>query len=116
MEYFEYLPFASVFSSSDKLHADVYPALAEAWQIFMPFANLKVALRELADLGSRTYADYPPVEMDNEVTRAYDRFMPGWRIGANEPPSPRDPIKDKLLMEHLKAIEEAVDAHKAKRR
>ncbi|MGD1017137.1 MAG: hypothetical protein ABR863_11970 [Roseiarcus sp.] len=126
MEYFDYLPFARVFSSNDNLHTQVYPALAEDWQIFIPFAELKTALRELAEyydamapeqkrLGSMTYADYPPIEMDNAITRAYDRFMPKWRIGANEPPPPRDPVADARLMEHLRSIENAIDAHKAKR-
>jgi hypothetical protein len=39
MEYFDYLPFARIFSSNDKLHREMYPALAEDWQIFMPFAS-----------------------------------------------------------------------------
>jgi hypothetical protein len=127
MEYFDYLPFARVFSSNDKLHREIYPALAEEWQVFMPFTELKSALKELADYydamtpeqkhhGSMTYADYPPIEMDNAITRAYDRFLPNWRIGANEPPPPRNPDEDKRLMEHLRSVERAVDAHKAKRR
>jgi hypothetical protein len=127
IEYFDYLPFALIFSSNDKLHGEMYPALAEDWQIFMPFDELKTALRELADHydamtpeqkrhGSITYADYPPIETDNAITRAYDRFMPRWRIGANEPPPPCDPIEDARLMEHLRSIEKAIDAHKAKRR
>ncbi len=127
MEYFDYLPFARVFSSNDRLHSHVYLALAEDWQIFTPFGELKSALRELADHydamsaeqkshGSRSYADYPPVEMNNAITQIFDRFIPGWRIGANEPPPPRDPIADARLMEHLKSIEEAIDAHKATRR
>jgi hypothetical protein len=127
MEYFDYLPFARIFSSNDKLHRDIYPALAEDWQIFMPFSDLKTALRELADhydamtpeqkrVGSMTYADYPPIEMDNAITRAYDQFIPNWRIGANEPPPPCDPAEDARIMEHLRSIENAIDAHKAKRR
>jgi hypothetical protein len=127
MEYFDYLPFARIFSSNDRLHSEMYPALAEDWQIFMPFAELKAALRELADYydtmtpeqkrhGSMTYADYPPVEMHNAITRAYDRFMPNWRIGANEPPPPSDPVEDARIMKRLRSIEKAMDAHKATRR
>jgi hypothetical protein len=126
MEYFDYLPFARIFSSADKLHAEMYPALAESWQIFMPFADLKSALCELADYydamtpeqkrhGSMTYADYPPIEMDNAITRTYDRFMPEWRVGANEPSQPRDPAEDARIMEHLKPIITAIKERKKKR-
>lgn len=126
MEYFDYLPFARIFSSNDKLHREMYPALAQDWQIFLPFDELKTALRELAEYydamtpeqkrhGSMTYADYPPIEMDNAITRAYDRFMPDWRIGANEPLPPSNPADGARLMEHLRSIENAIDAHKAKR-
>ncbi len=126
MEYFEYLPFARIFSSADRLHSDMYPALAADWQIFMPFADLKTALREMADYydaltpeqklhGSMTYADYPPIEMENAITRAYDRFMPGWRVGANEP-QPRDSAEDARVMEHLKPIMDTIEAYKARKR
>jgi hypothetical protein len=125
MEYFDYLPFARIFSSADRLHSDMHPALAENWQIFMPFADLKSALREMADYydamtpehrrhGSMTYADYPPIEMENAITRAYDRFMPGWRVGANEP-RPRDPVEDARIMEHLKPFIDAIEARKTRK-
>jgi hypothetical protein len=124
MEYFDYLPFARIFSSNDRLHSDMYPALAEEWQIFMPFTELKAALRELANYydvmtpeqkrhGSMTYAHYPPIEMNNAITRAYDRFMPTWRIGAND--APPAPARDARIMEHLKPLMNSIDSHKAKR-
>jgi hypothetical protein len=127
MEYFDYLPFGRIFSSGDKLHTEMYPALAEDWQIFIPFADLKSALCNLADYydamtpeqkhhGSMTYADYPPIEMDNAITRAYDRFMPDWRVGANEPRPPRDPAEDAHIMEHLRPMLDAVEAHKKRDR
>jgi hypothetical protein len=126
MEYFDYLPFARIFSSNDKLHAKMFPVLSESWQIFMPFGDLKSALCELADHydtmmpeqkrhGTMTYADYPPIEMDNAITRAYDRFMPDWRVGANEPQPPRDAAEDARIMEHLKPMIDAIEKHKKKR-
>jgi hypothetical protein len=92
---------------------------------FHAVCQLKAALREFADYydamtpeqkrhGSMTYADYPPIEMDNAITRAYDRFIPGWRIGANEPRPMRDPVEDARIMERLKPLMDAIDAHKAK--
>lgn len=126
MQYFDYLPFARIFSSADKLHTEMYPVLSEAWQIFMPFADLKESLCQLADHydamtpeqkshGSMTYADYPPIEMDNAITRAYDRFMPDWRVGANEPRPPRDPAEDARIMEHLRPMIDAIQKHTKKR-
>lgn len=65
-------------------------------------------------LGSFTYADYPPVEMDNAITRAYDKVMPGWRKGANQPKPPRDPEADKKILAHLRPMMEAINAQRAK--
>jgi hypothetical protein len=126
MEYFDYLPFARIFSSADKLHSNVHPAFAEDWQVFIPFTELKTALRDMADYydamsperkrhGSMTYADYPPIEMDNAITKVYDRLIPGWRVGANEP-QPRDPDEDARVMERLKPFMDAIEAHQAKKR
>jgi len=53
--------------------------------------------------------------MENAITRAYDRFMPGWRVGANDP-QPRDPAEDARVMEHLKPIMAAIESHKARKR
>jgi hypothetical protein len=126
MEYFDYLPFCRIFSSADNLHAAIYPALAKGWQMFIPFKDLKHSLKEFADYydaltpdekshGSMTYADYPPVKMNNAITQAYDRFMPGWREGANIPRPPRDPAEDARIMEHLRPMMEAIEAHNKKR-
>lgn len=122
VDYFMYLPFTRVFASSDKLHADLFPVFAREDQIFIGGDDLKAALAEMADhydsltqeektLGSMTYADYPPAHMDNAVTQAYDRYLPGWRSGANKPRPPRDPEADKKIMEEIKPMMEAIRAH-----
>ena len=93
MEYFYYLPFARIFSSNDNLRAGIYPALAQDRQIFMPFADLKAALRETANYydamtpeqkrqGAMTYADYPPIEM---ITLSRDRTTYSDPIGELRP-------------------------------
>ncbi|PRD44393.1 hypothetical protein C5748_07385 [Phyllobacterium phragmitis] len=122
MEYFMYLPFTRVFASSDKLHADLFPVFAREDQVFISGADLKASLAEMADYydqmaeekkseGSFTYADYPPVHMDNAVTKAYDKVMPNWRDGANQPRPPRDPEADKKILEHLRPMMDAIKAH-----
>lgn len=122
MDYFMYLPFTRVFASSDKLHADLFPVFSRDDQVFIPGTELKAGLAEMADFydqlsedqkqhGSMTYADYPPVHMDNAVTGAYDRCMPGWREGANLPRPPRDPEADKKVMDHLRPMMDAIKAH-----
>lgn len=122
IEYLKHLPFARVFCSSDKLHADIFPYFATN-QIFISGPELKASLREMADYydalpdeqrshGSFTYADYPPVHMDNAIARAYDRFIPSWRDGANQPRPPRDPETDVRIMERLRPMMEAIDAHR----
>src|SRR5487761_2258209 len=96
IQYFKYLPFTEVFSSADDLHAALFPVFARRGQIFMPGRELKSALQDMAGyyeslpdekrkLGSMTYADYPPVAMDNAITRVFDRKCPNWRVGANLP-------------------------------
>jgi hypothetical protein len=37
-----------------------------------------------------TYADYPPVKMDNAITKLFDRRLANWRDKANLPKPPRD--------------------------
>lgn len=122
VEYLMYLPFTHVFCSADKLHADLFPHFATN-QFFISGPDLKAALREMAGHydalpeeqrahGSFTYADYPPVHMDNAVTRAFDHFMPDWRDGANQPRPPRDPETDAKIMERLRPMMEAIEAHR----
>jgi hypothetical protein len=122
VEYLKYLPFTRVFCSSDKLHADLFPHFATN-QMFISGPELKASLRDMADYydalsddqrshGSFTYADYPPVHMDNAITRSYDCFIPNWRDGANQPRPPRDPETDAKIMQRLRPMMEAIEAHR----
>jgi len=96
VQYFKYLPFTETFSSGDNLHATLFPVFARRDQIFIPGGELKSALQEMATYyeglpeeerkgGSMTYADFPPIAMDNAITRVFDRKVPDWRKGS-EPP------------------------------
>lgn len=122
-QYFEYLPFTRVFSSSDKLHSDMFPIFANSYNYFVPGPDLKQALREMADFyeampleekseGSYSYAEYPPVHMNNAVTKSFDRYYPRWRDGANQPKPPRDKSKDAEILAKIREFQKAVDAQK----
>lgn len=113
LQYLKYLPFTEVFSSGDRLHQDLYPLCARVDQSFVLGTDLKRALGEMADYydglseeeklqGSMTYADYPPVHMNNAATALFDGRFPNWRDGANLPKPPRDKSKDAELLKEIK--------------
>lgn len=90
ISYLFYLPFCNVFVSSDRLHARTAPFFCEQGQEFVEGKALKAALRELnayyseheaeiERVGIVRFAPRPPIEMDNAVTRMWDKFLPRWR-------------------------------------
>jgi hypothetical protein len=122
IDYFKYLPFTEVFSSSDRLHVDLFPVFARRDQNFVVGRDLKAALQEMVDYydrlseddkrhGSMTYADYPPVNMDNSITRLFDDRFPDWRQGANIPRPPRDTSGDAELLAKIKSRFEWAKRH-----
>ncbi|CDZ60473.1 Putative paraquat-inducible protein B [Neorhizobium galegae bv. orientalis] len=126
-QYLEYLPFARVFSSSDNLHADLFPHFAWPFNIYVKGSEMKAALREMADFydamsdkdkehGSFAYANFPPAHMNNAVTQAYDKVIPDWRVGANEPRPPISPEENARIMEHLRPMMDAMRKHTGQRR
>jgi hypothetical protein len=111
-----------VFSSGDRLHADLFPVFARRDQSFVLGSKLKDALREMADYydslsgnekshGSMRYADYPPVKMDNAITKLFDGRFPNWREGANLPKPPRDTSGDAALLAEIKSRFEWLKRH-----
>ena len=69
------------------MHANLFPVFAHSKQSFVRAVDLKAALGEMADhydalsddekkLGTMTYADYPPVKMNNAVTKLFDARFP----------------------------------------
>jgi hypothetical protein len=91
MAYLYYLPFAMVFVSGDRLHRRTVPLLLREDQSYLHIDEFKQALRELDEhfnglpeeikqLGVLQFASYPPSDMDNAVTRLWDKHMrPDWR-------------------------------------
>lgn len=122
LQYLKYLPFTEVFSSGDRLHQDLYPVCARRDQSFVLGRELKKALCEMADYydqlsddqksqGSMSYADYPPVHMNNAVTALFDDRFPNWRGGANLPKPPRDKSRDAELLAEIKSRFEWLKHH-----
>ena len=122
IEYFKYLPFTEVFSSGDRLHATLFPVFARRDQNFVAGSDLKTALREMADYydhlskdekkqGSMNYTDYPPVKMDNAITKLFDDRFPNWREGANLPKPPSDTSGDAELLAEIKSRFEWLKRH-----
>lgn len=91
MAYLYYLPFAMAFVSGDKLHRRTVPLFLRPDQSYVHADELKAALRELdqhydllpdeiKELGVLQFASYPPSDIDNVVTRLWDKHMrPDWR-------------------------------------
>ena len=113
IEYLKYLPFTLVFTSSDALHMETAQHFLLGHNAFIPGAELKQALAEIADhweavdeetrkRGTATYADLPPVNLDNVITRLYDRYMPNWREGANKPRPPISAEESERLMKQIR--------------
>ena len=86
MAYLYYLPFAMVFVSGDRLHRRTAPLFLRPDQSYIDAHELKAALRELdqhydrlpeeiKQLGVLQFASYPPPDIDNAVTRLWDKHM-----------------------------------------
>lgn len=118
MAYLYYLPFATVFTSADKLHRRTVPLFLGESQSYLPADRLKDSLAELnthygelpnevKNLGVLAFASYPPHHMDNEVTRLWDGQMrPDWREVAKrreaELGKPRDEMADGTTLDEIK--------------
>jgi hypothetical protein len=125
MEYFKYLPFTRVFCSADTLHIDGYEQFALPHNLFVSGLDLKSALREIADYwewlpdaekmrGTASYADYPPLALNNAITKIYDRVIPKWRDFANTPRVKITPEINDKLMAHLKPMVDAIERQRKK--
>jgi hypothetical protein len=125
MEYFKYLPFTRVFSSADALHIQGYGQFALPHNCFVSGQELKSSLREIADYweglpdsekmrGTASYADYPPLALDNAVTKIYDQVIPNWREFANRPRVKITPEINDKLMARFKPMMDAIERQRKK--
>lgn len=119
MAYLYYLPFAMVFVSGDKLHRRTVPLFLRDDQSYLEADELKEALAELdkhydalpqeiKQLGVLQFASYPPAELDNAVTRSWDKHMRGdWRESAQQKEAargkPRDEVADRVTVAEMRA-------------
>ena len=117
MAYLYYLPFAMVFVSGDRLHHRTVPLFLRRNQTYLRADELKAALRELDEhyvalpeeikqLGVLALASYPPSDMQNAVTREWDKHMRrDWREIAEareaDRGKPRDEVADRETVAEL---------------
>jgi hypothetical protein len=117
IEYLKYLPFTQVFASGDDLHIQASQHFLMGHNAFISSTELKSSLSEIADRwdaiddktrarGTACYADFPPPDLDNGVTRLYDLYMPNWRVGANKPRPPISPEESERLMKKIRPVME----------
>lgn len=109
--YLFYLPFCMVFVSSDNLHQRCVPLFLRADQTFVWGLDLKNDLQRLnthytqlpeteKEKGIMRFAPHPPNDNECLVSSLWDRHLRPWRDRpANQ--FPRDPAKDKDLIEYL---------------
>jgi hypothetical protein len=107
--YVHYLPFCSVFVSSDKLHARLVPLFLKPHQRFVEGTELKADLGridehyaalsiEVRRRGVSTFGEYPPGDESLLVSKLWDLSLPGWRERLAAPAAERDPAKDAELI------------------
>jgi hypothetical protein len=126
MAYLYYLPFAMVFTSGDRLHRRTAPLLLAPAQSYVDAGEFKLALREIdahqaelpdeiKELGVLQFAGWPPSELDNLITRLWDKHMrPDWRELAAEREAtrgkPRNEDADQATVAAMKARVESAHA------
>ena len=107
LAYLYYLPFCQVFVSTDKLHKNIAPLFMEIGQEFVWGTDLKASLGELDDyyskhveeiekVGIMSFAPFPPKEMENEVTRLWDKFLASSSRKGAKPDSEEGAVSKKM--------------------
>ena len=61
--------------------------------------------------GSMRYADFPPVKIDNAITKLFDDRFQNWRDTANLPKPPRDTSGDAKLLAEMNSRLEWLKRH-----
>jgi hypothetical protein len=128
LAYLYYLPFCMVFTSNDKLHADIAPFFLRSDQSFVPGTELKADLGKLdahydllpaetKERGVMSFAAYPPFDTMFLVTRLWDKHMsPRWREHQKSTaPKPESP-EAKAIIEEIRRFEESATRAESKSR
>lgn len=108
--YLYYLPFCMVFTSNDKLHANIAPFFLKKNQTFVWGMDLKTDLgkldehydalpEEVKTRGVMSFAFYPPPDNSFLVTQLWDKHMSSsWRESQAKPrPQPKSEAGKKIL-------------------
>jgi hypothetical protein len=108
-----------VFTSSDKLHANIVPIFLRENQLFVLGSELKEDLKkineyyksfpnEIKEKGVISFAFYPPKDTSFLTTKLWDRFMsPLWRKNQVSPYPQPETEAIKALKEKIKKMEAA---------
>jgi hypothetical protein len=116
MAYLYYLPFGMVFASGDRLHRRTAPLFLRDDQSYIRGDEFKTALRELdqhydalpeeiKELGVMQFASFPPSDVENAVTRLWDKHMRAdWREAAKRQEAERGKPRDEAGHETVKEI------------
>lgn len=116
LAYLYYLPFCNVFVSSDRLHGRLAPFFLRKDQQYIDGVQFKSGLSQLneyysqfadqiAERGFMNFASQPPKDLDNEVSKIWDKSFPNWRKSNPDKESAIDPEEEKKLIEHLNRVE-----------
>ena len=115
--YLYYLPFCMVFTSNDKLHANIAPFFLRDNQSFILGSELKADLGKLdahydvlpdetKKRGVMSFACYPPADNSFLVTRLWDKHMsPTWRENRFNPKPQPESKAGKEIMEEIRRFE-----------
>ena len=114
--YVYYLPFCMVFTSSDKLHAEIVPLFLRNNQSFVKGADFKADLarldqhysalpEEVKNKGAFNFAKYPPTESRFLVTDLWDTHLPIWRRHESESHALTSG-EEKKVVEHINRLKE----------
>lgn len=109
LAYLYYLPFCMIFTSNDKLHAELVPHFLRENQTFIPGSVLKAELAKLDQhysllpdetkkLGVTSFAFYPPHDDSFLTTQLWNKYMsPTWKENQVMPkPQPNNPAAKKI--------------------
>jgi hypothetical protein len=128
--YLYYLPFANIFTSSDKLHKRIVHLFLDSDQRFIYGPDLKDDLSKLDDYffesksheeksaGVYSFAWYPP---DNDMfltTKMWDNLKPKWRLREDKENKNAHPQNKKIpsgLKEHIKNAFKEVKAQQGQK-
>lgn len=110
ISYLYYLPFCTIFVSSDRLHQKCAPLFLRSEQEFVWGPELKEGLgqvdthysqlpRAIKDKGIMFFAGDPPKEETFLVTRLWDRHFAGWREMNDETPTHETTDDGRLVSE-----------------